>query len=230
MKETIVLSLASLLLCGAAYAQGSPTGIGYIPGMPVPQAAPAGGAPADSSAGKAGNAAQDGKVARVRVVGKDDAKANGAKTDGEAQAEPKAGVALDADSADKRAEYKGVTPPVRLEPENKATFSRTSANQLSWIGFMPDEGGHRIFLQTSKATTYERISTAADRVEIVIADTRLAVSNNQRELDMSYFQTPFAKARATQQKKNVRVVIQLKNPVECRVEQHDNIIEVIASK
>ncbi|MBR4986621.1 MAG: hypothetical protein IKY83_12890, partial [Proteobacteria bacterium] len=127
-------------------------------------------------------------------------------------------------------EYKGVTPSKRLKPENEATFTKTADNQLSWIGFMPEEGAHRVFLQTSQPTTFERLATSQDRVEILLANTKLTVSNNMRELNMSYFQTPFAKAQAVRSGTGVKVIVQLKEAVPCEVTQHDNMIDIIVKK
>ena len=95
---------------------------------------------------------------------------------------------------------------------------------------MPEDGAHRIFIQTSQPTTFERLASASDRVEILIKNTKLAVSNNNRELDMSYFQTPFAKAQASQNGSSVKVVVQLKEAVPCDVQQHDNLIDIIVHK
>lgn len=127
-------------------------------------------------------------------------------------------------------DYKGVTPPTRLVPENQATFTKTADNQLSWIGFLPEENEHRVFLQTSKQTTYERLATPDDRIEILLANTKLAVSNNTRELDMSYFQTPFSKAKAVKSGTGVKIVIQLKNAAPCEIRQHDNMIDIVVKK
>ena len=212
MKRAVFVVLALFFVGMSVQAQAQ---VAWIPGMPVPQSdAPTPVASAESHSGQG-----SGSVSRVSVAGQPSSEPSiEAVPDDVAQGvEPEA-----------RAEYKGVTPPTRLEPENKALFERTSGNQLSWIGFMPEETGHRIFIQTSQATSFELLASRDDRVEILISKTKLSVSNNHRELDMSYFQTPFLKAQAIAQGRDVKVIVQLKEAMSCRVEQHENIIEIIA--
>ena len=214
--------LAGLIGTDAMAQDMGATGIGYIPGMPIPQqsAAPSAG---DDKGTSAGNG-QGGKITKVSVAGEN--------TTNTAQNMPQP-EPVNTDSANVELSdpsYKGVTPPSRLVPENSSTFAKTSGNQLSWIGFMPEKSGnHRIFLQTSQPTTFERIATPSNRVEIKILNTKLAVSNNNRQLDMKYFQTPFSTAKATKDGKDVRVVVELKDNTPCDVQQHDNIIDIIAS-
>lgn len=225
MKKLVCSMLFSLLFALPVAAQDAPpTGIGYIPGMPLPEklAAPA---PAPAPAGaRQGNGAssgqQDGRIAKVTVS--KGSFGNGADT---VPAEPEPVVAA---ATIVPAEYHGVTPPKRLKPQNESTFAKTSANQLSWIGFMPEEKTHRIFLQTTSPTTYERIATPSNRVEIRLANTKLAVANNKRELDMKYFQSPFARAYAKAEGKNVRVVVELKSAVDTNIVVQDNVISITA--
>ncbi|MBQ1925562.1 MAG: hypothetical protein II180_05520 [Proteobacteria bacterium] len=222
MKRILTAAIASLIISFPALAQDPPpTGIGYIPGMPVPQRqAPTPAAESDTTQGSANSAS--GTVSRVSVAGQPGTatqKAPAEPPPAPAEAQPPAEL-----------EYKGVTPPKRLVPENQATFTKSAGNQLSWIGFMPEEGAHRIFLQTSQPTTFERLASAQDRVEILLANTKLAVSNNTRELNMSYFQTPFAKAQAVRSGSDVKVTVQLKEAVPCEVVQHDNFIDIVVKK
>ena len=220
MKRILTAAIASLIISIPALAQDPPpTGIGYIPGMPVPQRqAPTPAAESDTTQGSANSAS--GTVSRVSVAGQPGTATQKAPAEPPpAEAQPPADL-----------EYKGVTPPKRLVPENQATFTKSAGNQLSWIGFMPEEGAHRIFLQTSQPTTFERLASAQDRVEILLANTKLAVSNNTRELNMSYFQTPFAKAQAVRSGSDVKVTVQLKEAVPCEVVQHDNFIDIVVKK
>ena len=221
MKKLILFSAALLFISIPAFAQDAPaTGIGYIPGMPVPQQSAPADTPSDS-APKASNSGDSGRISKVTVA--DSNTQNSSQSTQQSTAQP---VKID----DGPTGYKGVTPPTRLVPENQKTFTKNSGNQLSWIGFMPEQGAHRIFIQTSQPTQYERLATSSDRVELLIANTKLAVSNNQRELDMSYFQTPFAKAKAERAGSDVKVIVQLKEAAACDVQQHDNIIDIIVRK
>lgn len=215
MKRIMIAAVATFIFTTPAFAQDS---IGYIPGMPVPQATAAPAAPSDATQ----PAAADTSTAKISKV----SKAGDSASAPAAAAAPSEPVTLNQDKKG----YKGVTPPTRLVPENLSTFTKTSGNQLSWIGFMPEDSSHRIFIQTSQPTNYERLASSQDRVEILLSNTKLAVSNNNRELDMTYFQTPFSKAKATQNGTGVKVVVQLKEAVPCEVKQHDNMIDIIVNK
>lgn len=213
MKRIFLTTLATLMISVPALAEDGGS-VMYIPGMPVPQqtqAAPA-ASPSSTASGEAGKSDSGNiKVSKVSKAGELDMGKPAPA------AEPEVFEPV----------YKGVTPPKRLVPENESTFTRDGGNQLSWIGFMPEEESHRIFIQTSTATTYERVASAADRVELLLSNTKLSVSNNNRELDMSYFKTPFSKAKATSQGNDVKVVVQLKEAVPCEIQQHENFIEII---
>lgn len=233
MKRTILTSIFILGFMGSASAQDAPpTGIGYIPGMPIPQAAPQAPAASSDTAPANGNSNDNAKISKVSVAGK-----HGASVTPETQSANDFSAekaALKAQTPEQtqqiHASYQGVTPPIRLVPENESTFTKESGNQLSWIGFMPDESMHRIFVQTTQNTTFERLATPSDRVEILLPNTKLAVSNNNRELDMSFFQTPFSKAQAVKSGKGVKVIVQLKDAVPCEVTQQDNMINIIVRK
>ncbi len=209
-----------LLMCVSlnAFAQDAAP-VMYIPGMPVPPAAaaPSSAASSDTAQG-GGDAAARLNAARISRVTKA----------GEMNHKPDQ-AAAPAQEDPARAEYKGVTPPKRLVPENANTFNKSSANQVSWIGFMPEDNQHRIFIQTSQPSAYEQIATASNRIELKIVGAKLAVSNNQRELDMTYFKTPFKNAKAVRSGKDTRIIIQLKQPVPYEIKQHDNMLEIFVS-
>ncbi len=218
MKKIIHLSAALFFISAPAFAQdASTTGIYYIPGMPVPQQSAPAAPTTQGDSTKAANSGDSGRISKVTVADQNEQQTTPEPTPAEQL------VKIDNGTAG----YKGVTPPTRLVPENQKTFTKTAGNQLSWIGFMPEQGAHRIFIQTSQPTQFERLATPSDRVEILIANTKLAVSNNQRELDMSYFKTPFAKAKAERAGADVKVVVQLKEAASCDVQQHDNIIDIV---
>lgn len=233
MKRTLFTFIFVSCFAGTALAQGGPTGIGYIPGMPVPQAAPAAAAPSsNASAAPKGGSNDNSKISKVAYGGQHNASVTPEPKPSQDFSKEEAALGMQPAKSGSltNAQYKGVTPPSRLVPENESTFTRKGGNQLSWIGFMPEEGAHRIFIQTTHATKFERLATPSDRVELFIADTKLAVSNNNRELDMSFFQTPFAKAKAVKSKKGVKVIVQLKEALPCEVTQQDNMINIIVRK
>lgn len=233
MRKVFLALLFGTMIVTPCMAQDAPpTGIGYIPGMPVPTKAEPAPSAASSSAhsGNAGGASgrQDGKISRVSVANSQTKSANKAQAETRRQDAQPTQAAQPATPKPVVAQYHGVTPPSRLTPENEGTFTKTSANQLSWIGFMPEKSTHTVFLQTSKPTTYERLASSANRIEIRLSNTKLAVSNNKRELDMKYFQSPFARAYAKSEGKNVRVIVELKAPVEPKIEIKENIISISA--
>ena len=215
MKRIYLTALATLFISLPAIADDGGT-VMYIPGMPVPQtqsapaAAPASDAAGDAAKGGSGNV----KVTKVSKAGELDTSTPAPVVQQESTGHT----------------YKGVMPPNRLVPENESTFTRDGGNQLSWIGFMPEENSHRIFIQTTNATTYQRVATSDDRVELLLTNTKLSVSNNNRELDMTYFKTPFSKAKATSQGQDVKVVVQLKEATPCEIQQHDNFIDIVVKK
>lgn len=209
----IIPSLFFLGFSCNAFAQDAAP-VMYIPGMPVPQTSSAAPAAASADASADAPAQNNGKISRISKAGESRQQPQTIQTQPDQQPEPG------------RAEYKGVTPPKRLVPENANTFSRTSANQMSWIGFMPEDNQHRVFMQTSQPIAYQQIATSSDRIELLLLGTKLAVSNNQRELDMTYFKTPFKSAKASSAGKDTRVVIILKQPSPYEIKQHDNMLEV----
>lgn len=221
MKRIWIAGLIGMFMPSLCMAQdmGS-TGIGYIPGMPLPAQAAPSEAPsaAQPAPGGARHGRSDGKIAAVKVAGQQKG-AKQAKNEAPVPPPmPKPEAAQDS--------YRGVTPPTRMVPENQNTFTKTSGNQLSWIGFMPEAQTHRIFIQTTSPTTFDRVATGPDRVEILVKDTKLAVSNNKRELEMKYFKTPFSKAYAKPAGRHVKVIVELREPVKVDVRQQENLINI----
>lgn len=214
MKQMIMTGLLGLLAAGQAFAQEG-TGIGYIPGMPVPQ--PAANAAAAAPAPAPGAGKSDGKIVRVSKSGQQ-------RQVPEVQPAP----APETAPAPVSPEYHGVTPPKRMQPENAGDFAKTAGNQLTWIGFMPEKNVHSVFVQTTSPTKFERLASPGNRVELLVTGTKLAVNNNERELDMKYFKSPFVKAYARPQGKNIHVTVELKEAVPVEVTQTDNLISIKA--
>ena len=221
MKRIWIAGLIGICMPSLCMAQdmGS-TGIGYIPGMPLPAQAAPSEAPsaAQPASGGARNGRGDGKITAVKVAGQQ-------KDARQAPKEAPAPEPMPAPTT-KQDSYRGVTPPTRMVPENQNTFTKTRDNQLSWIGFMPEAQTHRIFIQTTSPTTFDRVATSPERVEILAKDTKLAVSNNKRELEMKYFKTPFSKAYAKPAGRHVKVIVELREPVKVDVRQQDNLINI----
>ena len=122
MKKALFTALGAvaLFVTAPSFAQDPPpTGIGYIPGMPVPQTTPA--ASSEPAQAPAANN-QDGKISKVSVAGQAQAPAE--------QPQVQQPVVSGAPKLD--AEYKGVTPSVRDTPENIATCPNPSPTKSSF--------------------------------------------------------------------------------------------------
>lgn len=111
--------------------------------------------------------------------------------------------------------YRGVIPgtrdrPQHLERAHVAGQDTTSPNQLTWIGFAPEETRTRVFLQSARKPDYE-ITRSDDgkKFTITFANTRLPERNFSRQIDTSFFKRPVQRIVAGQQKGSVQVTIQL---------------------
>jgi len=211
MKRYIFAVAIFMWSVSAVHGQEVSQPIFFIPGMPVPQF-PAAQAPSATEGRGEAQAQNRGRIGRVTRRGE---MSSGSLV--------QTYVTLPGIMAT----YRGVTPPERLQPENAATFSRAGGNQVSWIGFMPQAEGHRVFIQTSQQTPYEQLATAGNRVELILRGARLSVSNNQRVLEMQYFQTPFLRARAVPSGKDVRIIVEFKEAVPYEVRQTGDMIDII---
>lgn len=203
----------SLSFASLGYAQDAgPEGVYYIPGMPVPQFA---SPETPTTAAPAATPGSQGRISRVTV--------SGAAALEQKPETPQASKTPQASASP--SEYRGVTPPKRIVPENAQTFV-SSKNQVAWIGFQPSSTQHSVFIQTTQPTVFEQVESSDKRVVIQLPDTALLVSNNARELDMRYFNTPFALAKASRQGKHARVVIEFKEKTAFEIVAHDNFIEI----
>lgn len=198
---------------GAVPAQSQPAqNIGTIPGMPVPKEAKSAPAPSEEGA-RAEQGKGGGLIARVTVAKEEPSAALGDKRPAEA-----------ARQSEVRPSYRGVTPPSRLFPDNRATFEAQAGNQLTWIGFLPQS--ETLFVQTQSPTTYEEIGGDARHIELRLKDVKLSVPNNARSLEMHYFKTRFERASVRREGRDVRVHVELKERAEHGVTQRGGIIEI----
>lgn len=118
-------------------------------------------------------------------------------------------------SLDTKDLYRGVIPGTRdrtqhLERAHIAGQDTTSPNQLTWIGFVPEDTRTRVFLQSARTPEYE-IARSDDgkKFTITFSNTRLPERNFSRQIDTSFFKRPVKRIVAGQQKGSVQVTIQL---------------------
>jgi hypothetical protein len=115
--------------------------------------------------------------------------------------EPYAGLSL-------APQAKNPLPPPKEDPPS-----------LIWTGFTPGEAGAggEIFLQTTRRIEHD-ISVAKavpgrSALLVVLRNTRIHARNNARKIDTSFFATPVNGVVARQRKRDVELVISLKEAV-----------------
>jgi hypothetical protein len=92
-------------------------------------------------------------------------------------------------------------------------WPKTGPTRVVWTGFQMHGGGSRVYLQ---ATNDVEVSVAASKegLTVTVHDCRLHVRNGGRPMDTRFFQTPVKSVSLRQQKKDVAVLIALKEPVD----------------
>lgn len=94
-------------------------------------------------------------------------------------------------SADKM--YQGVIPGKRdsvehLKEKQSGERSTTGLNELTWIGFQPEDQRTRIFVQTAREPDYSvRREEDGRRVVVTFDRTEVSTKNFRRHIDASYF-------------------------------------------
>ncbi|MFA5624035.1 MAG: AMIN domain-containing protein [Bradymonadales bacterium] len=122
--------------------------------------------------------------------------------------------------------YKGVVPPKNNVAQNAAIFANAGL-QLSWIGFLIEGNEHKIFIQTTQPTNYNVVTSEnAREIYIELPNVGAKVANNRRNLDMSYFNSPFKSAQAQKKGKSLRIKIEFNEPYSYRVTQNGEFIYV----
>ncbi|MFP4597880.1 MAG: AMIN domain-containing protein [Persicimonas sp.] len=110
--------------------------------------------------------------------------------------------------------YRGVIPGTRDEVAHLARARESSSsgsNQLTWLGFRPDDEKTRVFFQTARDADYriER-DKQAHKVVIELDDTKIAARNFARFIDTSYFKRNVKRVEAKKAGSNkVEITIEL---------------------
>ena len=103
--------------------------------------------------------------------------------------------------------YEGVSPGAGNAPPVPPKGSKH--NYVTWPGFIPQQGGARVFVQTTRAAQYD-VQVTGQKVTVLIRDVRVHLRNNRLPLDMSFFNTPVKTAKLERRGKDVALVIDLK--------------------
>ncbi|MBA2663013.1 MAG: AMIN domain-containing protein [Bradymonadaceae bacterium] len=112
--------------------------------------------------------------------------------------------------------YRGVIPgkrdrPAHLERAHIAGQKTADPNQLTWIGFVPEEKRTRVFLQAARTPQYQ-IGRSDDglKITVTLENTRLPQKNFSRFIDTSFFKRGVTRIETAQQRGgSVQVTIQL---------------------
>lgn len=106
--------------------------------------------------------------------------------------------------------YVGVAPG----SGNKNPLPKPDVNppKLVWTGFQPSEAGGRVFLQTTLPVTFD-VRDGGNSMALTLRNCRVHLRNNERDLNTRFFDTPVAGIKTRQHKRDVEIVISLKNAV-----------------
>lgn len=110
--------------------------------------------------------------------------------------------------------YRGVIPGTRDEVAHLARARQagtSGSNQLTWLGFRPDDKKTQVFFQTARDADYriER-DKQANKIVIKLDDTKIAARNFARFIDTSYFNRNVKRVEAKKSGSNkVEITIEL---------------------
>ncbi len=125
----------------------------------------------------------------------------------------------DASGLELKQNYTGVTPGSGNTLPKVTALKGKSGNWVTWPGFsMLDNGGSRIFLQTTAALTYQVVKKKRG-VTLKFAEVKVFLSNNRNPLITTHFNTPLRRAYLKRRHKSVELVMELKVAVEPAISQ-----------
>ena len=127
--------------------------------------------------------------------------------------------------------YRGVIPGKRNEVAHLARAKEVGAesnkpNQLTWLGFRPEDDSTRVFFQTARQSDYNiRRQQDPPLVEITLRNTRIPASNFSRFIDTSFFNRNVQLVEAEQiDRSTVEVRIELKTFEQPTVRRDGNYV------
>lgn len=103
--------------------------------------------------------------------------------------------------------YQGVRPGAGNPPP--APPKNSKHNFVTWPGFVPGQGGGRVFVQTTKTPRYE-VQVSGTKVTVLIRGARVHLRTNRLPLDMRYFNTNVLSAKLERRNKDVALIVDLK--------------------
>jgi hypothetical protein len=109
------------------------------------------------------------------------------------------------------APYAGVVPGP--DARNPLGRPRSEPPRLVWTGFKMAGDKSEIFLQTTRAVSYELgdpvMKGGAPRLTVFLRNCRIHLRNNGRRLDTRFFATPVEEVSARQRRKDVEIAVSL---------------------
>lgn len=185
----------------------------YIPGMPVPQPAQ------PASGGEGGGEAQEEAGEEGEGAGSYQISLYGTRSENVRRAEA-------AQMANRPAGelYRGVIPGTRDELPHLSDARREGArsdrpNQLTWVGFQPQQARTRVFFQSPRPMRYRvnRGVGESPSVVLVFENAEIPARNFSRFIDASYFGRAVTRIDAREVGGDVEVTIALREQVEPQV-------------
>ncbi len=187
------------------------------------------------AAAEAKRNAQEEKVAREKAR----AEAEQAKREAVAEAKHKAQEERVAQAQAKAeqekqkreaaAERKRQAQEVRASRQQERASSKSRARRatMTFVGFQRASSGSRVYVRTSGPVSYSVQEDGDKRVVLELENTRIALRNNRRPLDTSFFDSAVAMvAPASVGKGTVRVEIKLKGHASFQAKQDGNEVSV----
>jgi hypothetical protein len=104
------------------------------------------------------------------------------------------------------------------EARNPLPRAGKAPPHLIWSGFQSGDNGSRVFFQTNGPVTFALGKPGAAHggkpgtVSIFLRNCRIHLRNNSRHLDTRFFATPVEGVTAVQRRKDVELLISLKQP------------------
>ncbi|MFU8807353.1 MAG: AMIN domain-containing protein [Bradymonadaceae bacterium] len=113
--------------------------------------------------------------------------------------------------------YRGIIPGQRdllphLEQAQNQGQVESRPNQLTWIGFLPEERRTRVFFQGARAPQYEmQRSSDGKSLTITFRNARLPKKNFSRFIDTSFFERTVTRIETKAQRGDVIVTVSLRD-------------------
>lgn len=106
--------------------------------------------------------------------------------------------------------YHGVTPGSGNQLPRVEELKGKPGTWVTWPGFLTlDDGGSRVFVQTTVAVTFEKTAHKT-RIVLKLRDARVHLTNNRNPLVTTHFNTPLNRAYLKQRAKTTELVLELK--------------------